>query len=63
MSNYQAISLIYDRHIGNAYYKRRCRFIVDKFKEFGIKKGDIVLDAGCGTGVFGVRVCIFIQGE
>ncbi len=51
MSNYQAISQIYDEHIGNAYYKRRCRFIVEKFKKYGIRKGNIVLDAGCGTGV------------
>ncbi len=52
MSGYRALAAVYDALSGNVDYKRRCLFVEDTFRENGIIAGDIVLDAGCGTGAF-----------
>ncbi len=50
MSGYRALAAVYDALTGNVDCKGRCLFVEKTFRDNGLARGDIVLDAGCGTG-------------
>ena len=50
MSGYRALSLVYDTLTGNVDVEGRCSFVDGMFLKYGVPRGGIVLDAGCGTG-------------
>lgn len=50
MSGYDKVAHSYDS-VNGADYEALIRFTYGKLKENGLKRGDLVLDLGCGTGI------------
>ncbi len=50
MEAYTDFARVYDTFMDETPYEAWSEFLTDVLKEFGIEKGDLVLELGCGTG-------------
>lgn len=50
MEAYTSFAMVYDELMDNIPYEEWCAYLVERLKKHGIKKEQVIVELGCGTG-------------